>query len=250
MISGDINWNSDKLLNDVMSTLSCCRGLVIVDEEELTVRLAHHSVKQFLLNDYRDSVDCAIKIGDAKRTMVEIVLTYFNYGIFNTQLFIKVILRIAAGSIPKLIVKATLGSPSGVRNRALSLLRSRKALNHDIGKVIADTSQHLNAPLKNEFPFHAYAKTFWFQHIQEQPSITYDLLLRAIRMTLIDVNIEGQDGQTPLWWAMENGHEAVVKLLLETGKVNTESKNQFGETPLSWAAKNGHEAVVKLLERT
>ena len=32
VITGDINWNSDKLLNDVMSTLSCCGGLVIIDE--------------------------------------------------------------------------------------------------------------------------------------------------------------------------------------------------------------------------
>ena len=32
------------------------------------------------------------------------------------------------------------------------------------------------------------------------------------------------DGQTTLWWATHRGHEAVVKLLLETGKVDTDSK--------------------------
>ena len=30
---------------------------------------------------------------------------------------------------------------------------------------------------------------------------------------------DSQYGQTPLWWAAEKGHDAVFKLLLETGKV-------------------------------
>ena len=61
--------------------------------------------------------------------------------------------------------------------------------------------------------------------------------------------LESEDkdyGQTPLWWAAENGHEAVVKLLREKG-AELESKDKNGRTPLWWAARNGHEAVVKLL---
>jgi len=46
-------------------------------------------------------------------------------------------------------------------------------------------------------------------------------------------------------------HEAVVKLLLETGQVDVDSKDTvYGQTPLSWAAGNRHEAVVKLLLET
>ncbi|OCL09099.1 ankyrin, partial [Glonium stellatum] len=59
----------------------------------------------------------------------------------------------------------------------------------------------------------------------------------------VDVDSKDKDyGRTPLSWAAENGHEAVVKLLLATGRVDVESKDKdYGRTPLSWAAENGHE---------
>ena len=50
--------------------------------------------------------------------------------------------------------------------------------------------------------------------------------------------------------AAERRHEAVVRLLLETGMVGVDSKNVWGQTPLSWAAKKGHGIVVKLLLET
>ncbi|KAL8364833.1 hypothetical protein RB595_003893 [Gaeumannomyces hyphopodioides] len=65
----------------------------------------------------------------------------------------------------------------------------------------------------------------------------------------IGVNAGDNGRRTALWWAAENGHEAVIKLLA-AGKANVNTKNNDGQTPLSWAARNGHEAVVKLLLAT
>jgi len=48
-------------------------------------------------------------------------------------------------------------------------------------------------------------------------------------------------------YAAENGYEAVVKLLLDTSKVDVYSKDKYSQTPLWRAAKNGQKAVVKLL---
>ena len=75
----------------------------------------------------------------------------------------------------------------------------------------------------------------------------------AERLLKQDAEVELKDTRyrrTPLSWAAENGHEGVVKLLLETGKVDPDSRDEVGQTPLSWAARRGHEGVVKLLLET
>jgi ankyrin repeat protein len=46
---------------------------------------------------------------------------------------------------------------------------------------------------------------------------------------------------------VEGGNEAVMKLLLETGKVDINAKDEDGRTPLSGAAERGYETVLKLL---
>jgi ankyrin repeat protein len=63
-----------------------------------------------------------------------------------------------------------------------------------------------------------------------------------------NADIESKDdyGQTPLSWAARRGYEPVVKLLLEKN-ADIESKDNNGQTPLSWAAQNGYEPVVKLI---
>ncbi|OPB45095.1 ankyrin repeat protein [Trichoderma guizhouense] len=53
-------------------------------------------------------------------------------------------------------------------------------------------------------------------------------------------------GRTPLSWAAKNGHETVVKLLIDEG-AEIESQDNGEQTPLSLAAENGHETVVGLL---
>ncbi|RYP12344.1 hypothetical protein DL765_007390 [Monosporascus sp. GIB2] len=60
------------------------------------------------------------------------------------------------------------------------------------------------------------------------------------------INSKDKFGRTPLHWASENGHDTVVKLLLESG-ADTNVEDDMGRTPLHWASENGHDTVVKLL---
>ncbi|KID95301.1 Pfs, NB-ARC and Ankyrin domain protein, partial [Metarhizium majus ARSEF 297] len=61
------------------------------------------------------------------------------------------------------------------------------------------------------------------------------------------IDIRDRDGRTALLWAAENGHEAVVRLLLERSANTEVTDNNQEQTALLCAAKNGHEAVVRLL---
>ena len=76
------------------------------------------------------------------------------------------------------------------------------------------------------------------------------LVLQRADQVSTDVDAKDSRGRTPLSWAAARGHEAVVKLLLATGKVDPDSIDKYNQTPLSWAAGSGHEAVVKLLLAT
>jgi ankyrin repeat protein len=74
----------------------------------------------------------------------------------------------------------------------------------------------------------------------------------TVRMCLqMGANVEVMDrGRTPLSLAAEHGHEAVVKLLLETEGVDADSGRGDDRTPLSYAAEHDYVEVVKLLLET
>ena len=63
----------------------------------------------------------------------------------------------------------------------------------------------------------------------------------------VNLDSSSESGRTPLSWAAENGHEGIVRLLLELEAVSFDSSSKSGRTPLSLAAENGHEGVVRLL---
>jgi ankyrin repeat protein len=65
-----------------------------------------------------------------------------------------------------------------------------------------------------------------------------------------DVNSQGEDGLTALHWVAGRGNVEAVKLLLKHGARTDIRDDVFGYTPAERAKLHGHEAVVKLLEET
>ncbi|KAF4631255.1 hypothetical protein G7Y89_g6871 [Cudoniella acicularis] len=81
-------------------------------------------------------------------------------------------------------------------------------------------------------------------------------VVRVMLKAKADLSGENVDEIPALLWAAQNGHKAVVQLLLEKGAyinlllekgayINTRDKN--GWTPLYLAAQSGHEAIMQLL---
>jgi ankyrin repeat protein len=63
-------------------------------------------------------------------------------------------------------------------------------------------------------------------------------------------DLKDSNGQIPLLWATEYRHEIIVKLLLKSERVNTNSKSYYGWTLLAYTTKNSHTTIIKLLLNT
>lgn len=75
-------------------------------------------------------------------------------------------------------------------------------------------------------------------------------VVKVLLQSNADVNSINVHGRTPLFAAAMKGHEAVVKLMLETGQVDVDLQEyDNGRSPLSFAARCGHEGVVRRLRR-
>jgi ankyrin repeat protein len=135
----------------------------------------------------------------------------------------------------------------------MKLLKSRKQPDFDISKTLAEARKAFQSGSVEKFRFYSYAKAYWLKHIfyvSGQDMTIFNLSKKLIKSRVLEANMAAKDYWMHWNWAAENGNETVVELLIESGKVNANSKNQSGQTLLSWAAKNGHEAMVKLLLET
>ncbi|CAH0029964.1 unnamed protein product [Clonostachys rhizophaga] len=82
----------------------------------------------------------------------------------------------------------------------------------------------------------------WFHSRILRPNIV-DILLENGKLDIVSEN-----GRSPLFWAARAGAKTIVERLLNSGKVNINSKDIFfGRTLLSWAIEGGEEEIIKLL---
>ncbi|GIJ90111.1 hypothetical protein Asppvi_009061 [Aspergillus pseudoviridinutans] len=166
VIPGDTAWEPGRQINNIRAALASCKCLIITDEEEQTVRFAHHSVKQFFIaqGDEPENPN-PVNPDEANKEMGRVILTYLNYGIFDRQVSRTVLPKIPAADALARIVSTVFADSVNTKRIALELLKTRKNGKHDIGRTLAETAMAQRKSPTETHPFLAYAKDYYRYHI-------------------------------------------------------------------------------------
>ncbi|KAF7507240.1 hypothetical protein GJ744_010798 [Endocarpon pusillum] len=245
--SDDSELDEDNL-PEVEDMVSVCAGLVTVDEESKIIRLVHYTTQQYFEQTQNRWFP------DAETDITTVCLTYLSFDVFESgicctddefeeRLRSNPLYNYAAKTWGHHARKAlVLGDnvTDPLTDSLTSFLRSES-------KVAASSQALLAMRL---YPSDLFYSQRVPRYMKGLHMAAFFGILAATQTLIQQGNIpDVKDSylQTPLLWAAKNGHEAVVKLLLEAGAEKEAKDNQYDQTPLLWAAQNGREAVVKLL---
>ncbi|GFG06232.1 vegetative incompatibility protein HET-E-1 [Aspergillus udagawae] len=166
VIPEDTTWEPGRQINNIHAALASCKCLIITDEEEQTVRFAHHSVKQFFIAQGGEPQSLnPVNPDEANKEMGRIILTYLNYGLFDRQVSRAVFPSISAEDAPARIVSTVFGGTGNTKRIALELLKARKIGKCDIGQTLAERAMTQGRFSAQSHPFLAYAKNYYMYHI-------------------------------------------------------------------------------------
>ncbi|KAI9673848.1 MAG: hypothetical protein M1822_009584 [Bathelium mastoideum] len=236
-------------LDDIDQVVSVCSGLVAVDKESNIIRLTHYTTQEYFEK---------VRSGwnpDAQEEIAAACLTYLSFNTFTNgssasdEAFEQ---RLAENPFFNYSAHHWGRHLQPVQHSchaselALALLCNDALVDSVIQVVSVSTYRYSNYSLR--FPRQSNGL-----HLAARYGLSYIIQMILEQESRSSINIDAKDGygRTPLSWAAGGGHEAVVRQLLATEKVDVDAKDTTdGQTPLSWAAGGGHEAVVRQLLAT
>ncbi|KAJ1708855.1 hypothetical protein NYO67_8959 [Aspergillus flavus] len=219
--------------------LNCCHGLAVIDRDTSTVRLVHYSLEEHL---YQQNQIFGLSKAQWNGKIASTCLRFLSFepvsnGEGPSQNHTTVtLLRYAATEWGHHLRRS-----EELPDEAFNL--GREYL--DEGWKKSADSLRLLYERMYRFQWKPRQKDILPTHIAAffgLPGIVLHLI-----STVCCADSKDTLGRTPLSWAAENGHQTVVKTLLEAGAAVDSKDTVYGQTPLSWAAHNGHQAVVKTL---
>ncbi|UKZ55877.1 hypothetical protein TrVGV298_009701 [Trichoderma virens] len=232
--------------------ISVCAGLVTVDKESSIIRLVHYTTQEYFEKTQSKWFP------DAHMKIATICITYLSFSVFESGFC-----RTDQAFKDRLLSSPLYDYAArnwGHHARAASIERDKFIL--DFLESTAKVSGCSQAMMSDrEYHFHNFSQDIPKQmtgiHLAAYFGLSGLLYAvwnghEAVVKQLLDngADLECKDkeyGRTLLSWAAQYGHEAVVRLLLEKG-ADIESKDkEYGRTPLAHAARRGHEAVARML---
>jgi hypothetical protein len=229
---------------DIGTIVSVCAGLVTVDGESNIIRLVHLTTQRYLVRTRE-------KWGPtAQHKIASTCLTYLSFNAFKS------------GSCPSdKEFESRLKQNAFLDYAARYWGEHARTVQEQVFEVASFFLQDGNlvscavqTMSMSKYKYSGYSQYFLRQTTGLHLTVRFELLYLSERLLSqpsgnIGISADSKDegGRTPLSYAAEKGHEAVVKLLVKRGDVKADSKDKNGRTPLMHAAEKGHKAVVKLL---
>ena len=237
---GHTEFDSDNIPSQ-KAILDCCLGLVIVDEETMTVRFVHFTLEEY----FRENFTTEFPNGDS--SIAETCLTYLTFGNLRQHCMNFESLHEMRTKYPFLKYAALYWGTYVKKQDSDSLTTLVRMLVEHENERPPCALQALYLEMDRDEELWSPHKTTVAKRFSGIHAIAYFGLGGNI-VNFCEVDLKDDSGRTPLSWAAGTGHEAVVRLLVERGGVDINSRDsQITFTPLMFAAYNGHEAVVRLL---
>ncbi|KIX09816.1 uncharacterized protein Z518_00897 [Rhinocladiella mackenziei CBS 650.93] len=224
---------------DTKDIISACAGLV--SAEGGVVRLFHYTTQEYL--QQRNWFP------DAEKSLGKICVAYLSFGVFENG-------RCRTDEDFEKRLNAYPFYDYAARNWGLHV---RTASIED-DEMLLSLLQNENKVLACSQAMLVRKGYTWRGYSQRVPgNVTglhlaayfgLSIAMRALLAQGASLTSTDAHGRTPLSWAAENGNEAVVKLLADSGGVDLDCADHLGRTAISWAAMNGHETVVDILLKT
>jgi len=193
-------------LPEIEDMLSVCAGLVIVDEESNIIRLVHYTTQEFFERTQRDWFP------EVESDIANVCITYLSFDFFE------------AGFCQS-------DEEFEIRLQSNPLYDyAARHWGHHLRKEL-DTQHQIPGFLNSESQVSASSQAMMVSNEYHYSGYS-QLVPRQMR----EVHLAAYFGLTRL-----------TGMLLEQGRLS-DCKDTKGRTPLSYAAENGHEAVVRLLQ--
>lgn len=258
-------------LPDDEDMISACAGLVTVDKESSIIRLVHYTTQQY----FEKTREKWFPNGEADITKT--CITYMSFDAFRSgycrtdEEFEQRLrenplydyaahnwgyhARQASSSCEETVLFLRAGSLLVAASQAMlvaKLLPYQSDYSQYTPKRI--TGLHLAAYFgtQNEMQIllHTNGPDLMDSHDRTAASYAAENGHQAVLHLLLErgaeIDLEDCSERTPLFYAAAAGQESNVRLLLSNGAYS-DSDDNCGQTPLSCASENGHELVVRLL---
>ncbi|RFU31833.1 hypothetical protein B7463_g4512, partial [Scytalidium lignicola] len=234
-------------LPEIEDMVSVCAGLVTIDEDNNIIRLVHYTTQEYFERTQ------SYWFPDAEADITKTCITYLSFNVFESgfcQTDDEFEKRLQSNQFFE-YASQNWGHHAG-KTSTLSEASSQAIIN------FLESEAKVNASSQGLLAIKIYiVDSNYSQRVPWMTGLHLTVLfgtVAVVKLLLekgkVDVDSKDAYGETPLSYASGQGHEAVVKFLLEIDKVNVNSKDIYGQMPLLYAVKNGHEAVVKLLLKT